>query len=86
MTYDNYFSEKGQLNPIVQMIPPILDNIVNKAVSEPEMVTDNNDASYSGEADISVNVTSDSIGKEVTLCTHKQWSAHYYGMKLTQFT
>ena len=81
-----YFSATGQLNPIIQIIEPILDNIVNEAVSEAEMVSDNNDTSYSAEADISGNVTLDSIGKEVTLCTHKWWLAHYYGLKLTQFT
>ena len=84
-TTKNLFSVTG-LNPIIQIIEPILDNMVNEAVSEVEMATENIDTSYSSEVDISGSMTSDSISKEVTHCTHKQWSAHYYGKALTQFT
>ena len=65
------FLATGQLNPIIQIIEPILNNMINEAVSEVEMATENFDTSYSGKADISANMTSDSIGKEVTNSTHE---------------
>ena len=60
--------------------------MINEAVSEAEMATENFDTSYSGEADISANMTSDSIGKEVTNSTHEQFSARYDQKALAQFT
>ena len=70
-TKKKLFSATGQLNPIIQIIGPILDNMVNEAVSEAEMATENFDTSNSSKAGISGNMTSDSIGKKVTHCTHK---------------